>query len=279
MSVEGFDLSADGRSLIYSAARPGKSNHELRSHSLESGAEALLGEAMQYFTPRLSRDGSLVAYRIIRQLNPPTRRLCWMAIAGGEEHCLPQGIVNAWDWSPDGAGILHNCPPPGSFASLCSSRREASTTANTQTIVADPDQRVWQGRYSPDGRWILFIAQSTKVAGVAVLGVVRATGGTWTPLTDATLWTDKARWGPDGRTIYFISNRSSAFFDVWGIAFDPDTGRPIGEEFRVTRYDSPARTVAGAGGSELGVGRSRLVVPIVEAKGSVWLLDKVLRPE
>ena len=279
VSVNGFDLSADGRWLIYSAGRPGKSNDELWSRSFVTGKESMLGEAPQYFAPRLSRDGSLVAYRLIRQLNPVVRSLCWMAVAGGEEHALPQGIVNAWDWSPDGARILHNCPPPGSFASLCVSRREATTIANTQTIVADPDQRVWQGRYSPDGRWILFNAQSTKVAGVSVLGVVRATGGTWTPLTDATLWADKARWSPDGRTIYFISNRNSAFFDVWGIGFDPDTGRPVGEEFRVTRYDSPGRTVAGAGASELGVGSTRLVVPIVEAKGSVWLLDKVSRQD
>lgn len=41
---------------------------------------------------------------------------------------------------------------------------------------------------------------------------------------------------PDGRTIYFISNRNSAFFDVWGLRFDPEAGRSVGEEFRVTRH-------------------------------------------
>ena len=82
-----------------------------------------------------------------------------------------------------------------------------------------------------------------------------AAGGKWTPLTDPTLWADKARWAPDGKTIYFISNRDSAFFDVWGIEFDPAKGATVGKEFRVTQYDNPGRIISGSAGSELGVER------------------------
>ena len=160
---------------------------------------------------------------------------------------------------------------------ICLSPRDATTTAEMRTIVADPDHAIYQGRFSPDGRWVIFNAQSRKTVGTSVLGVVPATGGKWTPLTDARLWADKPRWSPDGRTIYFISNRNGAFFDVWGLPFDPDSGRAAGEEFRVTRNESPSRTVAAAGGSELGVSSNWLVVPIVEAKGSVWVLDGIKR--
>ena len=96
--------------------------------------------------------------------------------------------------------------------------------ASPRPLVVDPDYAIWQGRYSPDGRWVLFNAQSLKQAGVSILGVVPASGGKWIPLTDPTLWADKARWAPDGKAIYFISNRDSAFFDVWGIEFDPAKG-------------------------------------------------------
>ena len=112
-----------------------------------------------------------------------------------------------------------------------------------------------------------------------MLGVVPSSGGKWTRLTDTTPFADKARWSPDGRTIYFISNRNSAFFDVWGLRFDPEAGRSVGEEFRVTRHDSLSPTVDGEGWSELGVSRNRLVVPIRESKGSVWLLDEVPRQQ
>jgi serine/threonine protein kinase len=277
LSVLGFDLSADGRWLIFAARRAGKDGVELWSRSLDTNEETMLGEAPQYFAPRLSRDGSLVAYRITRQFNPIVRTLSWMPRTGGEEHRMPQGIDNAWDWSADATRILHNCPPPQAFPTLCSSPRNATTTAETRTLVADAAYHFWQGRFSPDGRWVIFNAQSQKIAGVSILGVVPSSGGKWIPLTDAKLWVDKARWSPDGRTIYFLSNRNSAFFDIWGLRFDPESGRSVGEEFRVTRYDSPGRTVDAAGASELGVSATRLVVPIVESKGSIWVLDKIAR--
>ena len=278
MSVQSFDLSADGRWLAYVVHRTGKSNTELWVRSFEKGTETLLGEAPDYVFPRLSRDGSLVAYRLRRQLNPGVPTLSWMARTGGEEHTLPSGIFNPWDWSADGARILHNCAPAVNVATLCSSPRDATTTADTRTIVADKEYYFWDGRFSPDGRWVVFNAQP-NVAGVSVLGVVPSSGGKWTRLTDATLWADKAHWSPDGRTIYFISNRNSAFFDVWGLRFDPEAGRSVGEEFRVTRHDSPSPTVDGGGSSELGVSKTRLLVPIRESKGSVWLLDEVPRQE
>ena len=157
------------------------------------------------------------------------------------------------------------------------SPRNATSTANTRTVVADPNYKMYQGRFSPDGTWVTFIAQSLKNSDTSVLGVVSAAGGKWTALTEASMWLDKPRWAPDGRTIYFISNRQRGFFDVWGLPFDPVSGGAAGEEFRVTRTESPGRAISIAAGSELGVSSTWLVVPIVESKGSVWLLDRVSR--
>ena len=47
----------------------------------------------------------------------------------------------------------------------------------------------------------------------------------------------------------------------------------------MTRHDSPSPTVDGSGLAELGVSATRLVVPIRESKGSVWLLDEVPRQQ
>ena len=272
-----FDLSADGRWLVSVVARPGKETLELWSRSLETDTETMLGEGPGYFAPRLSRDGASVAARQLRLTPTREQRLIWMPRAGGAEHALASQIRNPWDWSADGTQILHNCPPAKTPPAICLSPRDATTTTDMRTIVADPDHAMYQGRFSPDGRWVIFNAQSRKTVGTSVLGVVPATGGKWTPLTDARLWADKPRWSPDGRTIYFISNRNGAFFDVWGLPFDPESGRAAGEEFRVTRNESPSRTVAAAGGSELGVSAKWLAVPIVESKGSVWVLDGVAR--
>jgi serine/threonine protein kinase len=271
--IAAFDVSADGRWLLFVLQRSGKSTYELWSRNLETGAEAMVGETQSYFSPRISRDGSLVAYRAPV---PPTPRLLWMRRDGGPESRLPAEFRNPHAWSADGARLLHSCAP-AKIAAICESPRDIARPEDTRTVVQDPDHSIYQGRYSPDGRWITFNAQSRTVVGASVLGVVPASGGTWTPLTDTTFWVDKPRWAPDGRAIYFISNRSGPFFDVWGLRFDPSAGKAVGEPFRVTRYESPGRTLDSAAGSELGVSRSQLVVPIRETRGSVWVLDGVKR--
>jgi Tol biopolymer transport system component len=276
LSVSSFDLSANGTTVVYVSMRPGGTSMELWSRSLDSGQSVLLSQASTFFSPRVSRDGTRVAVRITRE-GLAGRRLAWLTIGRSDERLLPPAATNPTDWSADGDRILHSCLSPDKAVALCSSPAAATNATESQPVVADPGYSIWQGRYSPDGRWVLFNAQSRKQAGVSVLGVVSAAGGKWTPLTDTTLWADKPRWAPDGKAIYFISNRESAFFDVWGIDFDPVKGVAVGNEYRATQYNDPGRIITGTGGSELGVSATRIVLPIVDTTGSVWVLDHVKR--
>lgn len=276
LSVSSLDLSSNGQRLAFIATRPGKDAMELWYKSFDDGSATLLSEAPQYFAPRLSRDGTHVAYRYTRQVAPLDRTLSWRSVSGGDEHALPKPLYTPWDWSSDATRLLTNCPvttPPG----LCSSPRTARSPAEIRTVLADPNYNFYQGRFSPDERWICFNAQNRKQAGVSIIGVMPASGGKWIPITNEKPWADKPRWSPDGRTIYFISNRQSAFFDIWGIGFDPASGTPIGEEFRVTRYENPGRVISAGSGAEIGISATRLVVPITETSGSVWLLDNIRR--
>jgi hypothetical protein len=71
-----------------------------------------------------------------------------------------------------------------------------------------------------------------------------------------------------------VSNRGGRS-DVWGRRFDPSTGRPIGEVFRVTTFDRGPRIVAPFL-SQFGMvlSRSRIFLPMYEATGHVWVLDR-----
>jgi Tol biopolymer transport system component len=275
-AITGFDLSVDGKTLAYVATRPGQARMELWSTSLDSGQAVQLGEGLSFFSPRVSRDGTRVAYRLTRE-GIEGRRLAWLTLGRADEHMLPPGPTNPLDWSPGDDRILHYCLSPEKTPAICVSPAGATTQADVRQIVSDPAYSIWQGRFSPDGRWVLFNAQGRKDPGISILGVVPATGGKWIPLTDSTLWADKPRWSPDGKTIYFISNREGAFFDVWGIEFDPARGAAVGQEFRVTRYNNPGRMIIGQGSSELGVGATRLVLPIMETTGSIWVLEGIRR--
>jgi Tol biopolymer transport system component len=263
-----FDVAADGTFLVYGAFRPGASGAQLWRFSF-SGEPELLREGNTYFAARLSRTGERIAYR---QGSFEKLSLSWATLGGTDEHLVDAG-VQPTDWSPDGRTIIGNCGPPPP-ATVCKWNVDDIPPKRVR-FFGDPDYHIWQARYSPDGRWILFNAQDVKQSSVSILGVMPAGGAAWRRLTRASVWADKPRWAPDGKTIYFVSNRDSAFFDVWGIGFDPEKGSTVGEEFRVTRFVDPGRRVQSLAISELGVSRDRLIVPILERSGSVWVLDQV----
>ena len=273
MSVSSFDLSANDQRLAYLASRTGKATVELWSRSLRDGAESMLAEG-GVSQPRVSSDGSLIAYN---RRGPDGTRVVWTPASGAPDHVMPSdtSAVAPWSWSPDGAQLLHRCPVAVvAGPSLCASPKGATSVSEARLVISDPNYAIWQGRYSPDGRLVLFNAQDRKSPDLSVLGVVPASGGPWTKITSEKIWADKARWSADGRTIYFISNRGGAFFDVWGVRFDPATSRPVGEEFRVTRYDDPGRLLNAISAADLGVSASRIVAPLTETSGSVWLLKR-----
>jgi len=130
-------------------------------------------------------------------------------------------------------------------------------------------------RFSPDGRFIVFEAVNSYGASNATLWVVPSSGGQWIPITDGKWWDDKPRWSPNEKAIFFISSRSG-FLNVWGIRFDPVKQLPLGEPFRVTAFDTPAKRVPEQM-TPLGmsVTQDRLVLPISEASGSIWMLEDV----
>jgi hypothetical protein len=145
-------------------------------------------------------------------------------------------------------------------------------------VLSDPGYNLWNGRFSPDGRWVCFNATKATEAGVSILGVMPASGGAWTRISEEEYWADEGRWSPDGNTIYFVSNRLSGFFNVWGICFDPVHGKSCGKAFQVTKFESPNRMILPeVEDIDITLSEHRLAVPILETTGSVWTLDNVDR--
>ena len=177
----------------------------------------------------------------------------------------------AYDWSPDGKWLLD-----GDTNEILLAPVAAAPHAETaRKIPYDPEYLVYQTRLSPDGRWIVFeaVARLTEV-GIRALCHTCA-GGTWTRITDGRHWDDKPRWSPDGRTIYFVSG-SDGFFNVWGIRFDPATGKPVGQPFEVSKFDRPRlmipRWIPSVGFS---LTQDKFVLTMAQESGNIWVLDNV----
>jgi WD40-like Beta Propeller Repeat len=135
----------------------------------------------------------------------------------------------------------------------------------------------WQARYSPDDRWVSFVAQRMRNPGTVEIGIVaggsnRAT--TWTRILEDHVWPDKPRWSPDGRTLYFISRGADGYFNLWGVPIDPARGVQNGKPHQVTYFSSPDWHIdRNIDAAEFGLASDRLVLPMQNVKGSIWLLS------
>ena len=202
--------------------------------------------------PTWSADGRFIAYSSDKSGNFDI----WVQpVGGGNAVQVTHAPAHDWqaDWSPDDTQIIFRSEREGGglfvVPALGGRERKISSFG-------------YQPRWSPDGTRILF----------------SNSGGEWTRITEDNGASDKPHWSPDGKAIYFLSNRGTGFFNVWGIHFDSEQGKPIGNPFRVTSFDSPGRMVwPQVGGSEIALSADRLVLPITEVTGNIWVLDGVDR--
>jgi Tol biopolymer transport system component/DNA-binding winged helix-turn-helix (wHTH) protein len=289
------NLSPDGQKLAFVTRRAGK--WELWEKSLKDGRETLLAaDESQRSQAHWSHDGSRMVYyrsRPVNQANAANaanaegprneRNLVLMPAGGGAEQTLATpgaSAINVWDWSLDGKWILGGSDRqiPGRHG-ICLFPIAGAPHAEAQMrmIASHPEKNLYQARFSPDQRWISFIAAPAIEAGISTIYVIPASGGEWTRITEAKYFDDKPRWSPDGRRLYFVSNRTG-FFNVWGIGFDPASGQPRGEPFRVTNFESPARMVLpDVATMEMALAADRIILPIMEVSGGIWILENVGR--
>lgn len=281
-------LSPHGKKLAFLIERAGK--WEIWQKSLEDGSERLLlTNDRGLGVARWTRDGKrLYHYRRDSAKNANTalalpEETAYLLTPGGTEQRVTSPKPMPWGWgisdeSPDGQWLLLMCqerPGEGRWR-LCLAPASPLPIMEDQArvVLADAHHDIYNASYSPDGRWILFQAVESTAAGISKIGVIDASGGRWTLVPKGSHWDDKPHWSPDGKRIYFLSNRSG-FQNVWGIRFDPLVGNLVDEPFRVTSLDSPGLMVKDL--AEFSVARDRLVVPITEVSGNIWMLENVDR--
>ena len=205
--------------------------------------------------------------------------MVWSSRSHSEEPLAASSTVrkSVQDWSVDGKWFLAtlvNNDTDRVEIWLMPAVATGHAGPQARKIISDPAYDLYQARFSPDGRWIVF--QAVKYSPLeSNLYVMPAAGGPWTLISEGKPWDDKPRWSPDGKTIYFVSARGG-FFNVRGIRFDSTSGKPVGETFRVTAFDSPGLMIPDSIPLvELSLTEDKLVLTMEERSGSIWVLDNV----
>jgi Tol biopolymer transport system component len=283
------ELAPDGRQLAYAITGVGTGRWELWIKDLTSGRPQVVSrDNNDRFDPHWSEDSRRLAYYWGRSgerdttFGWPVQTAAVRLLPDGDEVLLsaprPQG-VQPHDWSPDGKAILVSWTRPGQQDTVLSLWPVAAAPrADEQaTLVAgEPAHSLWQARFSPNGRWISFLAVMGNSAVVCVIpGSARSTtGADWRCLTDPASWMDKPRWSADGKLLY-VWRRDGSFFNVWALPFDDARGAVAGAPVQVTQFDSPAHRIWADDLSlaEPSVSGPTMILPVADATGSVWMLD------
>jgi hypothetical protein len=109
----------------------------------------------------------------------------------------------------------------------------------------------------------------------SMLAVIPADGRRpWIELTDRESRKGKLIWSTDGRIVFYIANRTG-IYNVWARRFDPEGGRALGTEFRVTAFQSARRMVlSDLSTSEIGIANEKLLVPVTDSTSRIWTLRR-----
>src|SRR5262249_15435536 len=266
-------ISADGSTLVFSSDR--QRNQDIVIKDLRTGTERLLTTTdVNEFSPFLSSDNSKVLYYIFRPDRKPSFSFWVVNAAGG----IPRQLCADCDgplygWSRDAANVIWNDRSAGRPWRI---RVRGVESGRDVVLIEHPKYPTTFPRLSPDDQWLMFqtvINQRQRQVFVApVHGWRAAPESSWVPLTNGRTPDRNAVWAPDGTLVYFLSERDG-FRCFWGQRLNAKTKRPEGDAFAVrhfhqARFSYDPDTFAGI---QLSLGPDKLVYPIRERTGNIWL--------
>jgi hypothetical protein len=143
------------------------------------------------------------------------------------------------------------------------------------------DHILYQGRYSPDARWVAFHAAMNKPLKMKVFisplrdghGVKEAD---WIPITDGLQVDGDVAWSPDGSLLYFLSERDG-FRCIWAQRLAPATKRPQGKAFAVRHFHNARESLGRIDRPDLiglSVTQDSLVFSMSELTGNIWMEER-----
>jgi Tol biopolymer transport system component len=248
--IEGVDVSADGKWLVFDSNRSG--NQDLFKMPVSGGEPVqLTTDPSMDCCPSWSPDGKEIAFHTTRTGN---RDLFLVSSDGGTARQLTHDPAQERypRWSPDGTRVAFQRTVTGSpQVFVISLPREELSEETAVQLTFDQAQ---YARWSPDGHFIAY----ERSAGVSV---VASNGGEARPLTDFGTF---PIWSKDGRTIFFKVSSPDDRAGIWAVS---SSG---GEPERLVRFDDPTRAMDRPEWSTDG---ETFYFTMTEYEADVWVME------
>ncbi len=256
-------LSTDARRLVFQILRSG--NLDIFLKELDTGRQrALIAASTQDQAPKISPDGTRVAYQAWG-----LGEVFVVPLAGGVPEKVGSQAGRVEGWSPDGAHLLVLVSDGVNLLEIATGRQSP--------FLRRADGRLYNPRFSPDGRWVVFHGHSSATArqvfAAGFRGAEQIHEKDWIAVTDGTALDREVAWSPDGRLVYFLSERDG-FRCVWARRVDAETRRPAGAPFPLFHIHNAARSlsnVTDTGAIGFQVVGDRLVFLMGEVTANLWM--------
>jgi len=264
------DISEDGGTVVFRSNKSGTIDVWIRE--VKTGIERPLTSSPESESmPRISADAAMVAFSVMRNQK---RVLFTVPVAGGaaEELCADCGPPAGW--SRDGKKIF--------YTRIAQFRPEIHVfdlaTRKSAPVIVHEKLPLYGGRVAPGNRWISFKADLDVARTAVFIAPLRDGAPTpaseWVQVTAGRSWDDLPRWSSNGNLIYFTSDRDG-FRCIWARRLHPETKQPQGEPFAIAHLHTMQLSMSNLSLAEfeLASGQSRLVFPMAELRGNVWLME------
>jgi Tol biopolymer transport system component len=276
-TVEVSDLAPDGERVAYILRRAGMKSADLWTLHADTGKRELLAQSV--LSVCWSPDGKSLTYSLFR-LQSGEWALAVRALTGSERLLSPwssQAALLPTDWTRDGAILGAYFSPIHGAATLALWPSSQPSSKSERILMSEAGASLYDPRISRDGRWVAFLVHRHGDQRLEL--VVAPAGGApsakWTRIAAHHVLPDKPRWAPDGRILYFLSRQNTSFYNLWGVRFDGERGRSVGEPFMITRFDSQSHMISPESMTGMGISARRAVLTMASVTGSVWMLDNV----
>ena len=265
--MQNFDptISLDGARAAFSAFGGAQAaRYEVRVKDLKSGEETRIpAQGMTVSqVPRLSHDGSLLAYRDTIDGLPKTLIVGPGAAAA---RVLCEGCFVPGFFPGNGAALVRLKPSELEKMDL--------RTGEKEVILSSPPDIVEDACVSPDGQWIAWLAgEPDGRAAIRISSAATRTAGARNTITiaEADYYLGQPAWSPNGRWLYYLSEKSGRCA-IFVRELDPRTKVPVGDERRLfPSTESRLWLNFPKGNGKIGVAADRIIFEATGMIGNIY---------
>jgi Tol biopolymer transport system component len=264
------NLSPDGKQLVFRVFS--KRSVDLILRNLETGDERLIAQRDKpELAGRFLADNATVLYEAGASGEGGVMQ--WDVRSGRGYELFKYG--SAMGPSANGRWISYWVRQDNGSNSIWVAERGTGAAAE---ILSDNHSQMYVQRFSPDDRWMSFLARDgperSRIFIAPFRGLSRIPQSEWVPILQERAMADKPEWSPDGGLLYYLSDRDG-YRCIWAQRLAASDKRPVGSPFPVQHFHELRSSMldVNLGHQGLSIAVDKIAFMLSEQSGGIWIAD------